>query len=116
MPAVCPLKGNNSWVLRPRIAEHLIPESLRLPPRLLSASRLLLDEGRAQHARYRRVGVTPLGREDPLPGIEPHYVLGLGLKYRAVERCPQWVKWLLVSHPQLRQSLPEILDLRGLRR
>lgn len=82
MPAFCPLKGNNLWVLRPRIAEHLIPESLRLPLRLLSASRPLLDEGRAQHARYRRLGVTPRGREDPLPGIEPHYVLGLGLKYR----------------------------------
>src|SRR5215208_635504 len=82
-PAVCPLKGNTSWVVRPPDRrKHLIPQLLRFPSRLLGASQPRLDEGRRQHPRYRRVRAPTCRREDPLPGIEPHYVLGLGLEYR----------------------------------
>src|SRR5215204_2357772 len=83
-PAVCPLKGNTSWVVRPRIAESTSSRSC-------SAS-LRASWVRPNHALTKGVGSTrgtvayappPAGGKIPSQaGIEPHYVLGLGLEYR----------------------------------
>src|SRR5829696_4919082 len=83
IPAVCPVKGNNSWVVRARIAEGTLSRS--------HSASLLASCVRPDHSSTKGVGSTcgtvsrrrhPRGREDPLPGLEPRRVLGLALEYR----------------------------------